>query len=203
MEESKLGNEYPSPYESDYDNWHEYRFGTSKHRDYDDEDWQLVYFAHFAESQTSKLRKFLKFRPEEKKELSAKVKFNLFLMDLQDKLSAKAMLSLLIIGGIFFYAEESGTDISAPSGIKITFAICWTLAVFVILIQRKLPYTFYPYMMGNRSHLFADCSECQCNGVTNSATCRDCNGLGMLIYYNDPHFAFKENGAPNLDELSQ
>ena len=199
MEDPQL----PIPHFSDFENWFEYRFGKSKHQNYDDEEWQLTYFAYFAESQTSKLRKFLKFKPTERRELSRKVRLNLFLMELKDKLGAKALLTLLLIGGIFFYAEESGSSISTPFGLKITFAICWFLALLVTALQKRLPYTFYPYMMGKKSHLFADCSECQCNGVTNSVTCRDCNGLGMLIYYNDPHFAFNENGAPNLDEISE
>lgn len=198
MEDPQL----PIPHFSDFENWFEYRFGKSKHQNYDDEEWQLTYFAYFAESQTSKLRKFLKFKPTERRQLSRKVRLNLFLMELKDKLGAKALLTLLIIGGIFFYAEESGSSISTPFGLKITFGICWFLALLVTTLQKRLPYTFYPYMMGKKSHLFADCSECQCKGVTNSVTCRDCNGLGMLIYFNDPHFAFEENGAPNLDEIS-
>ena len=198
MEDPQL----PIPHFSDFENWFEYRFGKSKHQNYDDEEWQLTYFAYFAESQTYYLRKFLKFKPTERRDLSRKVRLNLFLMELKDKLGAKALLTLLIIGGIFFYAEESGSSISTPFGLKITFGICWFLALLVTTLQKRLPYTFYPYMMGKKSHLFADCSECQCKGVTNSVTCRDCNGLGMLIYFNDPHFAFEENGAPNLDEIS-
>ena len=207
MEGSQTTIEHPDPKATDYENWLEYRNGISKNPDYDDGSWQLSYFIHYSQGQTEKLRKFLKFKPSEKKELSRKVRFNLFLMDLEDSLNLKAGFAMLIIIGFSFSADyfsaEYGFNFKIPLHIKITLVVCLLLGLFVKKLSEKLPISFYPYMFGKPSHLFADCSECEGTGISDSMTCRTCNGIGNLVYFGDPHYAYKDNGEPCLDERNQ
>lgn len=200
MTQQNHTDEFPRRHESDYENWVEYRNGRSQHQDIDDEDWQNSFFLIFAESQTQKLRKFLKFKPEEKRELSRKVKFNLTLMDISEKLGKKAWVSFLLIMAIAFYAEETGSTIQPPVGLVVTWLVCVVIISLTSTIQKRLPVSFYPYLMGKMSHLFADCRDCMGNGVSEQMTCRTCNGIGMMVYFGDPHYAYTDEGLPRLDE---
>ena len=207
MEASQTNVEYPDPKPTDYENWFEYRYGVSKNPNYDDDDWQSEYFVHYSQGQIEKLRKFLKFKPSEKKELSRKVRFNLFLMDLEDSLNLKAGFTILIIIGLSlsteYFGAEYGLNFKIPIHIKITLVVCLLLSFFVAKLSFKLPLSFYPCIFGRRTHLFADCSECENTGVSESMTCRTCNGIGTLIYFGDPHYAYNDNGEPCLDEINQ
>ena len=207
MEVSQTNIEYPYPKPTDYENWFEYRNGVSKNPDYDDDDWQSAYFFYYSQGQIEKLRKFLKFKPSEKKELSRKVRFNLLLMDLQDSLNLKAFIAIVIIIGLSFSTEyfgaEYGLNFKIPIHIKITLVVCLLVSFFVAKLSDKLPLSFYPCIFGRRTHLFADCSECESTGVSESMTCRTCNGIGNLVYFADPHYAYDEDGEPCLDERNQ
>ena len=200
MTQKNHTDKFPRRHESDYENWVEYRNGRSQHQDIDDEEWRATFFLFFAESQTQKLRKFLEFRPDEKRELSRKVKFNLTLMNITEKLGKKAYFSFLLIMAVAFYAEETGSTIQPPAGLIVTMIVCLVVVFLTSTIQEKLPLSFFPYIMGKMSHLFADCRDCMGNGVSERMTCRTCNGIGMMVYFGDPHYAYTDEGLPRLDE---
>ena len=76
---------YPHPLETSFENWREFKHGTSNHPDYDDDLWQAVYFEHYSKLQTASLRKYLKYNPEKKGGFSFKVRLNLALMDIEER----------------------------------------------------------------------------------------------------------------------
>ena len=92
------------------------------------------------------LRKFLKFKPNEKRELSRKVRFNLFLMNLEDSLNLKAGFAILIIIGFSFSTEyfgaEYGLNFKIPIHIKITLVVCLLLSFFVAKLSAKNFHSF-------------------------------------------------------------
>lgn len=191
---------WPDAKDSDYENWLEYRYGKSQLPDIDDDAWSIIFFFYFVQSQTQKLRKFLKFKPEEKRELSRKVRFNLFLLDLKEKISQKARIAFFLIIGLAIFVNESGYNLIIPSSLYATLMICIIALVLLKRVQRRLPVSYYPYIFGEESHLFADCQTCMGNGVTEQMTCRTCNGIGMMVYFADPHYAYTDEGLPRLDE---
>lgn len=190
----------PFPFETDYENWLESRNGKSQHQDFDDLGWQIEYFLYYASGQIAKLRRFLKFKPDAKVHLTRKVRFNLLLMDLKEKLGMKAGFSLLMLFGIGMILESNGISIGIPRGLLVTLAVCLVGFYLISGIMKRLPVSFYPCMVGKRSHLFADCHKCTGNGVFEGMTCRTCNGIGMFVYFGDPAFAFTDEGLPRLNE---
>ena len=188
------------PKDSDYENWLEYRYGKSQHPDIDDDEWSIIFFFYFVQSQTQKLRKFLKFKPDEKRELSRKVRFNFFLLDLKEKISQKARIAFFLIIGLAIFVNESGYNLIIPSSLYATLMICIIALFLLTRVQRRLSVSYYPYILGRESHLFADCQTCMGNGVTEQMTCRTCNGIGMMVYFGDPHYAYTDEGLPRLDE---
>lgn len=190
----------PFAKDSDYENWLEYRYGKSQHSGMSDDTWQVTFFFYFVQSQTQKLRKFLKLKPYEKRELSRKVRFNLFLLDLKEKISQKARIAFFLIIGIAIFVNESGYNLIIPSSLYFTLIICIIALVLLNRVQRRLSVSYYPYIFGKRSHLFADCQTCMGSGVTEQMTCRTCNGIGMMVYFGDPHYAYTDEGLPRLDE---
>ena len=144
----------PYAKDSDYENWLEYRYGKSQHPDIDDDTWSMTFFFYFVQSQTQKLRKFLKFKPDEKRELSRKVRFNFFLLDLKEKISQKARIAFFLIIGLAIFVNESGYNLIIPSSLYATLMICFIALVLLKRVQRRLSVSYYPYIFGRKSHLF-------------------------------------------------
>ena len=200
---------YPHPLETSFENWREFKHGTSNHPDYDDDLWQAVYFEHYSKLQTASLRKYLKYNPEKKGGFSFKVRLNLALMDIEEFAGKKLLFSLLVVLVVAiateYYDTILGWKIRVPRSVQITIGVCWISLLLIRRLVEKLPISFFPYSPGKKAYLFSICKECDNAGTKTvesgqAITCRNCNAFGEVVYFGDPEFAFDEDGNPWLDE---